>query len=52
LFFFCPVQEKEHRDGLGAFVPPRVARTVLHDRVAALQMQSFTVVQLQPNFSE
>jgi hypothetical protein len=28
-----------------------VARTVLHDHVAAVQMQSLAVVQLQPHLS-
>src|ERR1700730_1168492 len=51
LCLHCAIQEKEHRDGLGAFVSPCVARTVLHDYVPALQMQNLAVVQLQPNLS-
>src|SRR4029077_11889184 len=47
----CSVQEKEHRDGLGAFVSPRVARTVLYDHVAAVQMQNLAVVELQPHLT-
>jgi hypothetical protein len=35
----CANQEKEHRDGLGAFV----------SHVAALQMHNLALVQLQPN---
>src|ERR1700745_3677645 len=47
----CAVQEKEHRDGLVAFVSPCVARTVLHDHVAAVQMQSLAFVELQPHLT-
>src|SRR5580704_2043003 len=45
------MQEKEHRNGLGSFVTPSVARTVLQDHVAAVQIESLAVVQLQPHLS-
>ena len=45
------VQKKEHRDGLCASVSPGVSRTILHNHIAALQLQRLAVVQLQPNLS-
>src|SRR5947209_13794926 len=47
----CAIQEKEHRDGLCAFIPPRVPRPILHNHVAALQPQGLAVVKLEPNLS-
>jgi hypothetical protein len=40
----CAIQEKEHRDGLCAFIPPRVPRPILYDYVAALQMKGLAIV--------
>ena len=48
---FCPIWEKEHRNGIRAFIPPSVARAVLYDDVAALEMNGFGVIKLQPNLA-
>src|SRR5882724_3254361 len=47
----CAIQEKEHRNGLRASVSPRVACTVLHDDIAALEMNGLGVIKLQPNLA-
>jgi hypothetical protein len=47
----CTVQEKKHRDGPCAFIPPRVPRPALYNHVATLQMQGLAFVQLQPHLS-
>ena len=47
----CTIQEKQHRDGLGAFVSPCVARTVLYDHVTALQMNGLGVIKLKPDLT-
>jgi hypothetical protein len=38
------VQEKKHRNGPCAFIPPGVPRPVLYNHVATLQMQGLAVV--------
>src|SRR5437879_13856745 len=47
----CAIQEKEHRDALCAFIPPRVPRPILHNHVAPLQLQELAAVKLEPNLS-
>jgi hypothetical protein len=48
---FRAVRKEQHRPGSCAFVPPRVARAVLHDDVAALEVNGFGVIKLQPNLA-
>jgi hypothetical protein len=39
-----PIQEKEHRDGLCVFIPPRVPRPILYHHVAAPRMEGLAIV--------
>src|SRR2546429_7393332 len=51
ILFLLRRSAKKHRDAVGAFISPCVARAVLYNHIATLQMQGLGLVQLEPNLS-